>query len=298
MNKLLNYKLIGIGEFSHGIQESWEFRFSLLKYAIKHTNKKIFIFNEMSSWMAENIMNNTIWSRELNKFIKYDGIKREKPFEGDEKMLPWGKLWQYMGHSLESKIFLQIIRYIRKYCDRITLIGVDNGRLDRDYDMYKIIMKNYNPRNINFFWAHNHHVNNQPYHDFNMKYIKNKTHKWYCGHYLKKKLKDNYCIILSQAYEGTNRFNGYCIGKNCHKRTWQLKYIYKNFKYPPNKKYVNKNKKYQLLTEFNDKFINFSNSLFTSNKYGEESIDKNDKTWNYVLFWNKVRKLEPYYNYK
>jgi hypothetical protein len=56
-----------------------------VKYAIKHTNKKIFIYNEISSWMAENIMNNTIWSRELNKFIKYDGIKREKPIEGDGK---------------------------------------------------------------------------------------------------------------------------------------------------------------------------------------------------------------------
>jgi len=26
MNKILSYKLIGIGEFSHGIQESWDFR--------------------------------------------------------------------------------------------------------------------------------------------------------------------------------------------------------------------------------------------------------------------------------
>ena len=43
-------------------------------------------------------------------------------------------------------------------------------------------------------------------------------------------------IILSQSYEGTNRFSGYCIRKNCHKRIWQLKYIYKNFKYQPNKK--------------------------------------------------------------
>lgn len=40
MNDLLNYNLIGIGEFSHGIMESWEFRFNLLKYAIKNTNKK------------------------------------------------------------------------------------------------------------------------------------------------------------------------------------------------------------------------------------------------------------------
>ena len=48
MNNLLNYNLIGIGEFSHGIQESWEFRFNLLKYAFTNTNKKIIIFNEMS----------------------------------------------------------------------------------------------------------------------------------------------------------------------------------------------------------------------------------------------------------
>ena len=38
--KLLNYFLIGIGEFSHGIYESWEFRFKLLKYTMKNTNKK------------------------------------------------------------------------------------------------------------------------------------------------------------------------------------------------------------------------------------------------------------------
>jgi hypothetical protein len=40
MDDLLN-KLIGIGEFSHGIKESWEFRFNLLKYAMKNSNKKI-----------------------------------------------------------------------------------------------------------------------------------------------------------------------------------------------------------------------------------------------------------------
>ena len=39
MNNLLNYNLIGIGEFSHGIMESWVFRFNLLKYAIKNTDK-------------------------------------------------------------------------------------------------------------------------------------------------------------------------------------------------------------------------------------------------------------------
>ena len=62
MKCLLNYNLIGIGEFSHGIMESWVFRFNLLKYAMKNSNKNIIIFNEMSIWQADNIMNNTIWS--------------------------------------------------------------------------------------------------------------------------------------------------------------------------------------------------------------------------------------------
>ena len=185
MNQLLQYKLIGIGEFSHGIQESWMFRFNLLKYVIKTTNKHIYIFNEMAKWQAENIMNNTIWSLTQKKFIIYQGIKIEEPIQNDNYV--GGKLWQYVPHSMESKIFSKIIKYIRKYKDRITLIGIDNDKLDRDYDMYKIIMKHYNPSNINFLWAHNHHVSTNLLSNDTFKYIENKNHKWYCGYYLKKK---------------------------------------------------------------------------------------------------------------
>ena len=110
MNNLLNYFLIGIGEFSHGIYESWEFRFKLLKYTMKNTNKKIIIFNEMSIWQAENINNNTIWSRKDNKFIKYNGIKIEELIQNNNYV--GGKLWQYINHSMESDIFLKIIKYI------------------------------------------------------------------------------------------------------------------------------------------------------------------------------------------
>ena len=152
-------------------------------------------------------------------------------------------------------------------------------------------MKSYNQNNINFFWAHNHHVNDQILSNDTYKYIKNKSHKWYCGHYLKNKLKNDYCIILSQAYEGENRFNGYCIGDNCKTRIWQLEYIYKKFKYPSNKKYVDNDNKYQLLTEYNEKLISFSNSFYKGNKYGVSSSDTNNKKWNYILFWNKVNRL-------
>ena len=289
MNELLQYKLIGIGEFSHGIQESLEFRFNLLKYAMKNTNKKIIIFNEMSIWQAENIMNHTIWSIKDNKYIEYNGIKLENPVQNNNYV--GGKLWQYMNHAMESKLFLKIIKYIRKNKDRITIIGIDNDKIDRDYDMYKIIMKNYKPSNINFLWASNHHIGDLPLSDDNLKYIENKNHKWFLGHYLKKKLKDNYCIVLSQAYEGINRFNGYCIGENCKERTYQLNYFTKKFKYNKNKKYVNVNKKYQLLTDYNEQIISFSNSYYKGNKYGVQDYI-NTNIFNYILFWNKVNALK------
>lgn len=294
---LPKYKLIGIGEFSHGIQESWKFRFGLLKYIIDHTDKNIVIFNEMSKWQAENIMNHTIWSNDNDKFIKYEGIKIEKTVNNGSDKPSWGKLWQYVGHAMESNIFLEIIKYIRENKDRITIIGIDNDELDRDYDMYQTIIKNLNDDSINFFWAHNHHVDSLEYHDYNMEYIENKSHKWYCGYYLKQKLKDKYCIILTQAYEGTNRFNGYCSGKKCEKRTWKLKYFYKKFIYNPNKKYVDAKKQVQLLTKFSNNMINFSNSFFKENELGNCSFD-NSNQWNYVIFWNKVHKLEPFDNYK
>lgn len=288
MNNLLNYNLIGIGEFSHGISESWEFRFNLLKYAMKNSNKNIIIFNEMSVWQAENIMNNTIWSIKDKKFVKYEGIKLEEPIQNNNYV--GGKLWQYINHTMESNIFLKIIKYIRKHKDRIKIIGIDNDTIDRDYDMYKIIIKNYKTSNINFLWAHNDHIADLELSDDNMNYIKIKNHKWFVGHYLKKKLKDDYCIVLSQSYEGTNRFNGYCIGNNCMKRTFQLKYFYKKFKYDKNKKYVNLNKKYQLLTDYTEPLISFSNSYYKENKYGVQDYMKTD-IFNYILFWNGVDEL-------
>jgi hypothetical protein len=90
-------------------------------------------------------------------------------------------------------------------------------------------------------------------------------------------------IVLSQAYKGTNRFNGYCIGNNCIKRTWQLNYFYKKFKY-------DKNKKYQLLINYTEPLISFSNSYYKGNKYGIQDYI-NTNTFNYILFWNEVIKL-------
>ena len=291
------YNLIGIGEFSHGIQESWQYRLNLLKQTMKQTNKNITVFIELSIWQANNIMNYTEIVPKVKpiKYIKNKNIKIEEPVELTQSS-SWGKLWQYVMHAGESNIFLKIIKYIRKHSDRINLIGTDNDMLDRDYDMYKIIMKNLNKAHINFFWAHNAHVDNRQYEKDNLKWIINKKHKWFCGHYLKEKLKDKYCIILSQAYQGENRFNSYCLGKDCITRIWQLKYFYKKFKHESNKKHVDKLKSFQLLDKFDSKLIEFSNSYFKKNDYGYHNL-YDETTWNYILFWNKVTRLEPYYEY-
>lgn len=292
------YTLIGIGEFSHGIDESWQFRMNLLKYCIKYTNKKIVIFNEQSVWQAQNIMNKTYYDVKNNKFVKSNKIKFEKEFQKSKELPAWGKLWQYMFHSMESKIGLQIIKFIRKNKKRIKLVGVDNDRLARDLDMSRYILKKLDKNNINFFWAHNAHIDNRKLSKDNYKWIKDKypEQKWYSGHYLKQKLGDKYCIILSQAYKGENRFNGYCSGEACKNRMWTMKYIYKKFVYKPNKKYVDNSKKCQLLTDFNNRLIEFSNSYYKENKNGYQSMVKTDG-WNYILFWNEVTRLKPYYEY-
>jgi hypothetical protein len=287
------YNLIGLGEFSHGIEESWEYRFSLLKKMMNETSKKITIYQELSIWQGYNIMNNTYYDRETDKVIKSDKIKIENPVHNNKYESAWGKLWQYMMHSSESNICLRIVKYIRKNKNRIKIIGVDNDKLDRDYDMYKIIIKHLKTTHINFFWAHNDHVDNRKLSLNTLKFIENKNHKWTCGHYLKEKLGDKYCIILSTAYNGENRFNSYCIGKYCNERIWQINYFYKKFKYEPNKKYVHINKKVQLLNEFDNGFIEFSNSYYEGNKDGVQRIIKSN-TWDFVLFWNNVSKLEPY----
>ena len=57
------------------------------------------------------------------------------------------------------------------------------------------------------------------------------------------------------------------------------------------KKYVNNNKKYQLLSEYDEPLISFSNSYYKGNKYGVQDYI-NVKIFNYVLFWNKVNSLD------
>ena len=78
-----DYYLIGIGEFSHGIQESWVLRFNLLKQVMKTTNKNITIFSETSIWQGNNITNKTNSDIIL---LNFDNVDNEKIYFFDEKL--------------------------------------------------------------------------------------------------------------------------------------------------------------------------------------------------------------------
>lgn len=299
------YDLIGIGEFSHGIEESWIFRYTLLKLAIKKTNKTITIFNEMDEWQSNNIMNNTYYDRDTDTFINddknTDALHIESVISDATNGYVGGKLWQYIYHSMESKIFVKIIKYIRKHKNRVNIVGTDNGQLDRDFAMAEKIISSLDTSHINFFWAHNAHIDDRLLSNDTYHWIKDThpNHKYSCGHYLRKVFEDRYCIILSQAHSGVNRFNGYCKGFACSDRTNQLKYIYHKFKYCSNKNYIDNDEKYQLLIDYTPKLLEYSNSYYLDhidpidNISGYQDLVKSHN-WTFILFWNKVHALKPY----
>lgn len=272
------YDLIGIGDFSHGSYNIWKFRFDLLKKAVKSLNKKgskIMIFIEDTEWHTDNIMSDK-------------KIKIEKPKMFDNKY-PGGKLWRYSYHTYESDIYLKIIKYIRENKKIIELVGVDSEELARDIPMFNKITEKINSNNINFFWASNHHVSTNKYDISTRKWIKEShpDHKHYCGYYLRKKLGNKYCIILSQAKRGVIRFNSVCIGKACDDRIWTLDYIYKKFNYDKIKKY-----KTGLIKNFTDKFIDFSNSYWIDRENSlEGGIITSFKDYDYVLLFENSKKL-------
>jgi hypothetical protein len=65
-------------------------------------------------------MDNTYYDRKTDKFIKLKSnkIKVENLVYNNKYKSTWGKLWEYMMHTFESKICLKILGYIRKNKNR------------------------------------------------------------------------------------------------------------------------------------------------------------------------------------
>jgi len=271
--KILNssYKLIGVGDFSHGDENIWQYRFNLLKFFINVTDKNLVIFIEDTKNHSYNIMN-------IEEELIID--KKYGLYEGK---YPYGPLEKYCFRLYDSPIYLEIIKYIRKHQKRITIIGVDNNKLERDKEMAERILNNLYEKNVNFFWAHNDHIDDR---EITALYeTKWQSEKYYCGYYLKKKLQDKYCIVLSTGYEGQIRFDGSCNNKECSERISFVKPIFKKFIIPKYDKY-NYSGLYENFN--NDKIAEFAATTFPENK---PFMMKKSKSVNYVLFFRNINPL-------
>ena len=263
------YDLIGIGDFSHGDNNIWIYRLKLIKFFIKNTNKKITIFNEDNDEHSKNIMNT---NKKLSYYKNY-GLYQNK--------YGYGPLTKYCYRVYDSPIYLEIIKYIRKYKNRIKIIGVDPSVIERGKYMANTILDNFNKNHINLFFAHNDHVNNQK---ITEKYeTKWHNEKYRCGYYLKQKLKEKYCIILSTGYKGKIRFDCYCDDKYCTNRISYKKPIFKSFEI---NEYRNINN--GLYNKFTKPIAVYTACNFPNNK----PFMIKSKNFNYILFFKNIQSLK------
>ena len=265
------YDLIGIGDFSHGDTNIWYYRFNMIIELIEKTNKNIIIFNEDTEEHCNSIMN---INKKLSYNKKYDVINN----------YPYGPLEKYSYRVYDSFIYLQIIKFIRKHIDRIIIIGVDNGEISRDKYMSNIILENIDINSINLFWAHNAHIDSRKITEKYETHYSNE--KFRSGYYLKKKLKNKYCIILSTGYKGSIRFDCKCDDNVCSNRVAFKIPKFKNIYHSIYKKYANGNE-YDLYQNFKENIIEYTACIFPRNH-----IEITNKEYNYILFFSIVNELE------
>jgi Erythromycin esterase len=267
------YKLIGIGDFTHGIENIWEFRLVFLKEIMKKTDKNIMIFIEDTKEHTDNIMND-------------DKLTFESEYGVAQGRFAYGPLDRYSYRSWDSPIYLEIIKYIRSNRDRIQIIGVDAETQARDREMAQNILSALHRSNYNFWWAANAHVDSREITEsYELKWAPDE--KYRCGYYLRKALGDRYCIILSTGYRGGVRYSSICDNKDCDNRSFPEIPIYREFVYEPYKKYV-LGKEYSIYIrgEFNDPLIEFTDA-----KFPDDPFIITDTDWDYLIFFNEICEL-------
>ena len=284
-------QVVGLGDFTHGCPDIQRFVIQFLEYLIKNTDKPIKLFTENSGWRADNIM-------------KHPKLRFMKPRLWNNRW-PVGKLGHYVGYGGESPECLEFIKFIRANRARITIIGADPDIIDRDEIMAKTILTGMYPKGqgYNIWYAANHHVDIGKYELMNQKWVPNPERvRYYAGWHLKQALGRDYAFIISQGYQGTVRYNGICLGDDCADRIVSLDYIWRDFVVPEFKRYTNRMQNIELLG--NAKFQQNKLAVFNASYHARLTqlkpvgqsgglYDKNNKGWTYILFFNKVGRLEP-----
>jgi hypothetical protein len=292
------YDLIAIGEFSYGFNEIWEFRYKMLKKLIRTTNKPVTIFCEIYEWQAYNLMHK-MYLNDNNEKVDCDNILFSRHIIKHKLRPPKGELYNYVPYIIESQIFHKILKYIIRHQNRINVVGIMPDKekekvADNEIDEYMFgkIKRVLNTLHINILWAHNHYIDNR-------KSVHDKKVKS-CGHHLKNKYKNKYCVILSQAYEGNLRWDSFYLGHTSKKHIWERHHFYKEFNFNSHKQWIHVNTlpgtHHHIYDNFKGDFIEFGDGYYESNVYGYDVIVKSCD-WDYVIFWNYVNPLTPMRGY-
>lgn len=222
--------IIGAGEATHGQKKITEFRIKLFKELVKKCNYTVFVLEEQYSccelinqyiqtgkgnpknilkqlmfpWQNNYILNLIIWMRKYSK--KY---KIELNFKGIDFQF---KCENYKGSTKIDKFVNNLVCKYNKISKK------------RDYYMFKIFMKFYDPSKKYFLYAHMAHLQKN-------KYDKKDKNIWF-GNYLFKKFNNKYFAIGNTFYYGSylaidteNKYNlaKVIITKNITKNTNKLK---------------------------------------------------------------------------
>ena len=273
-----NYHLVGIGDFTHGINETWEYRLDVIKNIIKQ-GISIVIYNEDTQYSIDNIYGD----KDLSINYKTHPTKKTDSF-------PHGPMNRYCHIVYDSPIYLKIIKFIRKHRDKIALVAVDSDVIARDKVMAEKILdhmkKTARDKVIRFFWAHNAHVAPRPITElYELKYAPRETHR--CGWYLRKTLGSSYCVILSTGYKGTLRFSISCDNEQCTDKKYYKTPYFKLFCHSQYEELDSKNK--WKLTEnksFPKKLVEYAGAEFPDGYFLRDHLD-----CDYILFFPRVSGL-------
>ena len=215
-----SYKIIGIGEATHGQLKLNEFRNKLVKKMVTKYNFRVIVIEDQYSCVK--IIDKYIKNKDV---IYLDGLDAF-PFQSKTfvSLLKWLRNYNIKNNNKISIIGIdcqytcpkyksksEINKYVNTLIKKLNKIPYSNSLKSlnfRDKCMYEIFMKQYNKNKKYLIFAHNGHLQKEPYN-------KDDKIKWF-GNYLYNKFDSDYCAIGNTFYTGkylaTNIDNNYKVG--------------------------------------------------------------------------------------
>lgn len=164
----------GLGDFSHGCANVWNFRLRLVRELVKHTRVNIFI-------------------EDLDEYVCRIREDPEIILSGEYNYRRSFPMHRYSAYQINCcREYLKFVRFVHSNRQNITITGVDELCAERDAIMAERILKCIRTDQINLYIAHNYHVG---------------TLYDSAGSILRKQLGARYLIVQTAAVAGRIRYD-------------------------------------------------------------------------------------------